>query len=80
MPLTNQKINTENKTFNILLLELKEECQNVVALISQLQRSELSDRQRGEILAELLAASIHLNTHCDEDWQDLIANTIEGLD
>ena len=79
MQLAEKKINTENETLNTLLLELKEECQNVLSLIHQLQLSDLSDRQRGEILSELLAASIHLNSHCDEEWQDLISDELQDL-
>jgi hypothetical protein len=45
----------------------------------QLQLSELSDRQKGKILSELLVSSIHLHSHCDEDWQNLIADELETL-
>lgn len=79
MQLAEKKINTQNETLNTLLLELKEECQQVISLIHQLQLSDLSDRQRGEILSELLVSSIHLNTHCDEDWQNLIADELQNL-
>lgn len=78
MQLVNHEINTKNETLNTLLLELKEECENVLALIHQLQLAELSNNQRGDILAELLVASIHLHAHCDEDWQNTIATTIES--
>ncbi|WP_234300685.1 hypothetical protein [Sphaerospermopsis aphanizomenoides] len=43
MKLTNQKISSENSTFNQLLMELQEECQNVIFLVNQLQLSELSN-------------------------------------
>lgn len=43
MKLANQKISSENSTFNQLLMELQEECQNVISLVNQLQISELSD-------------------------------------
>ncbi|TAF05902.1 MAG: hypothetical protein EAZ76_18760, partial [Nostocales cyanobacterium] len=67
MTLAKQKISSENSTLNQLLMELQEECQNVLSLVNQLQLSELSDRQKGKILSELLVASIHLHSHCDED-------------
>jgi hypothetical protein len=79
MKLTNQKISSENSMLNQLLMELQEECQNVLSLVNQLQLSELSDRQKGKILSELLVASIHLHTHCDEDWQNLISDEMETL-
>nr|WP_318734927.1 hypothetical protein [Roseofilum sp. Belize Diploria] len=62
-----------------MIIELQEECQNVLSLINQLQLSELSDRQKGQILSELLVASIHLHSHCDEDWQKLISDELESL-
>lgn len=79
MKLANQKISSESSTFNQLLMELQEECQNVLSLVNQLQLSELSDRQKGKILSELLVASIHLHSHCDEDWQNLISDELENL-
>jgi hypothetical protein len=79
MKLTNQKISSENSMLNQLLMELQEECQNVLSLVNQLQLSELSDRQKGKILSELLVASIHLHSHCDEDWQNLISDEMETL-
>ena len=79
MILAKLKISSENSTLNQLLVELQEECQNVISLVNQLQLSELSDRQKGKILSELLVASIHLHSHCDEDWQNLIADELETL-
>ncbi|MFN5955818.1 MAG: hypothetical protein ACK6A9_22320 [Dolichospermum sp.] len=79
MKLANQKISSDNSTLNQLLMELEEECQNVISLVNQLQLSELSDRQKGKILSELLVASIHLHSHCDEDWQNLISDELENL-
>ncbi|MFN6035018.1 MAG: hypothetical protein ACK48B_13500 [Dolichospermum sp.] len=79
MKLANQKIRIDNSTLNQLLMELEEECQNVISLVNQLQLSELSDRQKGKILSELLVASIHLHSHCDEDWQNLISDELENL-
>ncbi len=79
MQLTDKQVNTKNSTLNTLITELKEECQNVISLINQLQLSNLSDSQKGEILANLLVSSIHLHSHCNEDWQNLISNELETL-
>jgi hypothetical protein len=62
-----------------LLIEMGTECQNVVNLLNELQRPDLSVDRQGSLLADLLAATIHLNVHCDEDLQDLIANIMEEL-
>lgn len=79
MQLTDKQINTKNPTLNTLITELKEECQNVISLINQLQLSNLSDSQKGEILVNLLVSSIHLHSHCDKDWQNLISDELESL-
>jgi len=72
------EIPISNSTLNQLIIELGEECQNVIALTNQLQLAHLSANQKVEILAELLAATIHLQTHCDEDLQDLISQELEN--
>ena len=79
MQLITRKINTQNSTLNRLIIELQEECQNVLYLVNQLQLSELNDRQTGEILSELLVSTIHLQSHCDEDLQNLISDEMETL-
>lgn len=68
-----------NSTLNTLIAELGTECAQVQALINQLQLPTLTANQQAEILAELLAAAVHLHTHCDEDFQTLIANEMENL-
>ncbi len=68
-----------SNTLKTLITELGSECQTVTALIYQLQSPHLSARQQAEILAELLAATIHLNVHCGEDFQTLIAQEMEKL-
>jgi len=68
-----------NPTLSRLITELGSECENVTALIYQLQSPHLSDRQQAEILAELLTATIHLNVHCEEEFQTLIAQEMETL-
>jgi hypothetical protein len=80
MQLITRKISTQNSTLNRLIIELQEECQNVLSLVNQLQLSELSDRQKGEILSELLVGTIHLHSQCDEDLQNLISDELESLD
>jgi len=79
MKVRERNITTNNSTLNHLIMELGEECQNVISLINQLQLSDLSNKQKVEILAELLASTIHLHSHCDQDFQDLIANELENL-
>ncbi len=55
------------------------ECQNVINLLNELQNPDLSVDRQGTLLADLLAATIHLNIHCDEDLQDFIANIMEDI-
>ncbi len=52
-------------TTEVLLRELREECERVVALIGRLERSRLSEKERDEVLGELSAAVLHLHTHTD---------------
>jgi hypothetical protein len=68
-----------NSTLNTLIAELGTECAQVQALINQLQLPSLTANQKVEILVEMLAAAVHLHTHCDEDFQTLIANEMENL-
>ena len=69
----------KNNTLNHLLSELSEECNNINILINQLQLSEITEKQKAQILAELLTATIHLQVHCGENFQDLIAEEMETL-
>ncbi|PSB04640.1 hypothetical protein [Merismopedia glauca] len=68
-----------NSTLKALILELNAECQNVNTLVSQLQLPDLNPTQEAEILAELLASAIHLQAHCSQEFQDLIAEQMENL-
>ncbi|NEQ82295.1 MAG: hypothetical protein F6K26_19185 [Moorea sp. SIO2I5] len=68
-----------SNTLKTLITELGSECQTVTGLIYQLRSPHLSARQQAEILAELLAATIHLNVHCGEEFQTLIAQEMEKL-
>lgn len=79
MQISDRPIPTANKTLSTLIAELGAECQNVVALVNQFRVPHLSATQQAEILAQLLVAAIHLQTHCGEDFQELIAQEMESL-
>ncbi|MEG5042233.1 MULTISPECIES: hypothetical protein [unclassified Microcoleus] len=74
-----KKISVNNSTLRTLINELGTECQNVMTVIHRLQLPNLSDRQKAEILAEFLSAAIHLNVHCGEDFQTLVAEEMTKL-
>ncbi|VXD25023.1 conserved hypothetical protein [Planktothrix serta PCC 8927] len=70
----------KSSTLQTLITELGEECQTVIQLLDKIQtRNSLSDSEKLDSLAELLAAIIHLQTHCGEDLQTLIAEELEQL-
>lgn len=50
-------------TTEVLLSELREECDRVSALIRRLESVPVSERERDEILGELSAAVFHLHIH-----------------
>jgi hypothetical protein len=79
MQTTERPIAIQNRTLNVLTRELGSECQKVITLVNQLQLPDLSPSQQATILAELLASAIHLHSHCDTDFQDLISNALETL-
>ncbi len=79
MEVSDRTIFVTNSTLRTLIDELGTECQNVITLIHQLQLPYLSDRQKAEILAEFLSAAIHLNVHCADDFQTLIAEEMAKL-
>ena len=79
MQIRDRTLPIASNTLNTLITELGSECQNVTALIYQLQSPHLSARQQAEILAELLVSAIHLNIHCGADFQTLIAEEMEKL-
>ncbi|MEB3310335.1 MAG: hypothetical protein VKJ02_08880 [Snowella sp.] len=79
MQVQDRSLPLKSSTLSTLILELGSECQNAIALIHQLQSPSLSAKQQSEILAELLAVTIHLNAHCGEDFQDLIAAEMDSL-
>lgn len=55
--------NTQPRTVEVLLRELREECETVTALIRRLEKRRLAEAERDEILGELSAAVLHLHTH-----------------
>lgn len=67
-------------TLGVLVSELGVECQKVLMLLHQLQLPNLSDRQKIDLLAELNASVIHLQSHCDDELQELIADELESID
>lgn len=67
-----------NSTLSVLLKELAEECETVLFLLTQLKLPNLTDDQKGDILAELTGPVSHLHVHT-EDLPDLIADEIETL-
>lgn len=79
MQVSERTVSVTNSTLSTLIDELGTECQNVITLIHQLQLPDLSDRQKAEILAEFMSAAIHLNVHCGENFQTLIAEEMENL-
>ena len=62
-----------------LLIEMGTECKNVVNILNKLQSYDLTVDRQGTLLADLLAATIHLNVHYEEDLQDLIGDELEAL-
>ena len=67
-----------NPTLSILLTELGEECDNIVFLLSQLKLANLTDDQKGNILAELVGSISHLHVHT-ENLPELIQDEILTL-
>jgi hypothetical protein len=67
-----------NSTLSTLLTELGEECEKVVFLLSQLKLANLTDGQKGDILAELTGSICHLHVHT-EDLPVLIEDEILAL-
>lgn len=67
-----------NSTLSTLLTELGEECEKVVFLLSQLKLANLTDDQKGDILAELTGSVCHLHVHT-ENLPELIEDEILSL-
>ena len=79
MQIHHRSLPVASPTLSTLITELGSECENVTALIYQLQSPHLSGTQQAEILGDLLAATIHLNIHCGQEFQTLIAQEMEKL-
>lgn len=79
MQLQERQLPINNATLNRQLWELSQECGNVTTLINQLQLPDLNPKQKAKILAELITATIHLQVHCGQNFQDLIAQEMESL-
>ncbi|WP_321206882.1 hypothetical protein [Tolypothrix tenuis] len=79
MQISDRPLTVTNSTLSTLIAELGAECSRVQALINQLQLPSLTTNQQAEILGELLAATVHLHTHCDMDFQTLLADEMEKL-
>ncbi len=79
MQLKPRDIAIQDNTLKVLLQELGQECERVMELISQLQLSNLQEDQKSEILSSLIVSSIHLNSHCNESFQDLLADELDRL-
>jgi hypothetical protein len=67
-----------NSTLSTLLTELGEECEQVLALLAQLKLTNLTDDQKGDILAELIGSICHLHVHT-ENLPELIEDEILDL-
>lgn len=79
MQISDRHLPITNSTLRTLIAELGEECLKVQALIEQLQLPSLTANQQAEILAELLSSAVHLHTHCDDEFQELISEAMEKL-
>lgn len=67
-----------NSTLSTLLDELGEECEKVIFLLAQLKLANLTDDQKGDILAELTGSVSHLHVHT-EHLPELIEDEILAL-
>ena len=79
MEIEASSLTVASSTLSVLIAELGEECQNVTALIDQLKSPAITGQQQADILAELLAAAIHLNVHCNAKFQGLISAELDKL-
>jgi hypothetical protein len=67
-----------NSTLSTFLAELGEDCDKVVFLLTQLKLANLTDAQKGDILAELTGSVSHLHVHT-ENLPELIEDEILAL-
>ena len=67
-----------NPTLSTLLDELGEECEQVLFLLTQLKIANLTDDQKGDILADLTGIVCHLHVHT-ENLPEFIESEILAL-
>ena len=56
-------VDLTSSTVDVLLSELREECERVAALIQRLENRPDSTKEKDELFGELSAAVPHLHTH-----------------
>ncbi len=56
-------VDLSSRTIEVLLSELREECERVAALIQRLENSPDSTREQDKLFGELGAAVFHLHAH-----------------
>lgn len=56
-------VDLSSRTVDVLLSELREECEHVAALIQRLENCPDSTKEQDELFGELSAAVFHLHTH-----------------
>ena len=61
------EINVGDTSTSYMIAELEFEYQSAIARVHQLQLPNLSDRQKVDVLAELNASIIYLQSHCDDE-------------
>ncbi len=60
-----------NETLEGLLLELKEECENYIKLMNQLELENLTKEQIEEVLGEIMASVVSLEVHSEHAKEEL---------
>ncbi|MGH7899407.1 MAG: hypothetical protein ACREQQ_15740 [Candidatus Binatia bacterium] len=63
MKTASKRTPTVSRTREVLLRELREECERVIDLIRRLEQRPGSARERDDILGELSASVLHLHSH-----------------
>ncbi len=60
-----KEVGVSARTAQVLLRELREECENVVALVRRVEDPRLLPSERDDLLGEISAAVVHLHAHTD---------------
>jgi len=60
-----------NETLEGLLLELKEECENYIKLMNQLELENLTKEQIEEMIGEIMASVVSLEVHSEHAKEEL---------